>query len=100
VRGFGYQSISPLNNNAEATGGQFLTTASAEYNFYLRERWAVAGFIDAGRAFIDSDAPYRVGIGAGIRWLSPVGPLRIDLGVGISEEDNPYRLHLAIGPQL
>lgn len=100
VRGFSYQSISPLNNDKEATGGQFLTTASAEYNFYLRDRWALAGFVDTGRAFIDSDAPYRVGVGAGLRWLSPVGPLRIDFGIGVSEKDRPMRLHLAIGPQL
>ncbi len=100
VRGFEYQSISPINNDGEATGGKFLTTASAEYNFYFRDRWAIAGFIDAGRAFIDFDAPYRAGVGAGLRWLSPVGPLRIDLAVGISEEEKPYRLHLAIGPQL
>lgn len=100
VRGFAYQSISPLNSDDEATGGKFLTTASLEYNFYIRDRWALASFIDTGRAYLDSDAPYRVGVGGGIRWLSPVGPLRIDLGLGISEETKPLRLHLAIGPQL
>lgn len=100
VRGFAYQSISPLNADDEATGGKFLTTASLEYNFYIRDRWALATFVDTGRAYLDSDAPYKVGIGGGIRWLSPVGPLRIDLGLGISEETKPLRLHLAIGPQL
>lgn len=100
VRGFSYQSISPLNDSNEAIGGQFLTTASLEYNYYFRDRWAVAAFVDTGRAFIDFDDRYRVGIGTGVRWLSPLGPLRIDIGYGISEEKKPLRLHLAIGPQL
>ncbi len=100
VRGFAFQSISPLNETDEAIGGRYLTNASVEYNYYFRDRWAFAAFADAGRAFSDTADPYSVGIGAGVRWLSPVGPLRIDIGVGVSEEDNPVRMHLAIGPQL
>lgn len=100
IRGYAYQSISPLNSDNESTGGRFLTTFSAEYNYYIRDRWALAAFVDAGRAFTNSDAPYKIGVGGGIRWLSPVGPLRIDVGAGVSEDDNPLRLHLAIGPAL
>ena len=100
VRGFAYQSISPVNANNERIGGQFLTTASLEYNYTIREQWALATFIDAGRAYIDSSDPYRVGIGFGLRWLSPVGPLRVDVGYGVSEDNHPVRLHLSIGPRL
>lgn len=100
VRGFAYQSISPVNDNDESIGGQFLTTASIEYNYTFREQWALAAFIDTGRAYKDSSDPYRVGIGFGLRWLSPVGPLRVDVGYGISEDTRPVRLHLSIGPQL
>ena len=100
VRGFAYQSISPVNTNDERIGGQFLTTASLEYNYTIREQWALATFIDSGRAFTDSSDPYRVGIGFGLRWLSPVGPLRVDIGYGVSEDNHPVRLHLSIGPRL
>ena len=100
VRGFAYQSISPVNTNNERIGGQFLTTASLEYNYTIREQWALATFIDSGRAFTDSSDPYRVGIGFGLRWLSPVGPLRVDVGYGVSEDNHPVRLHLSIGPRL
>jgi len=100
VRGFAYQSISPVNTNNERVGGRFLTTASVEYNYTIREQWALAAFIDSGRAFTSKSAPYRTGIGFGIRWLSPVGPLRFDVASGISEDDFPIRLHLSIGPQL
>jgi len=100
VRGFAYQSISPVNANNESVGGQFLTTASIEYNYTFKEQWALAAFIDAGRAYKKTSDPYRVGIGFGVRWLSPVGPLRIDVGYGVSEDNHPVRLHLSIGPQL
>ena len=90
VRGFAYQSISPVNTNDERIGGQFLTTASLEYNYTIREQWALATFIDSGRAFTDSSDPYRVGIGFGLRWLSPVGPLRVDIGYGVSEAITPF----------
>ncbi len=100
VRGFDYQSISPVNDENEATGGRYLTNFSIEYNRYFKDRWAVAAFADGGRAFNDNSEQYRTGVGAGIRWVSPVGPLRVDIAVGISEEDNPVRVHLAIGPQL
>lgn len=100
VRGFAYQSISPLNANNESIGGRYLTTASLEYNYTIRDQWAVAAFVDTGRAYTKSSDPYRVGIGVGLRWLSPVGPVRVDVGYGVSEYNRPLRLHFSIGPQL
>lgn len=100
VRGFSYQEISPRNTDNDATGGQFLTTASIEYNRYLTDKFAVAAFVDSGRAFNESSEPSRTGIGFGLRWRSPVGPLRVDLAHGLNNNDSPYRIHLAIGPEL
>ena len=100
VRGFAFQSISPVNANNESVGGRYLTTASVEYNYTIREHWALAAFIDTGRAYTNASDPYRVGIGFGLRWLSPVGPLRVDVGYGVSEDNPTARLHLSIGPQL
>ncbi len=100
IRGYSYQEISPKNENNESIGGQFLTTASVEYNRYFSEKFAVAAFTDAGRAFSDNSEPTRIGIGIGLRWRSPVGSLRIDLAHGIDNDNSPYRIHLAIGPEL
>lgn len=100
VRGFSYQEISPRNTEGESTGGQFLTTASLEYNRYFNSKFALAAFVDTGRAFINKDDAIRTGVGLGLRWRSPVGPLRIDIARGLDNEDSPYRLHLAIGPEL
>lgn len=100
VRGYSYQQISPKNDDGESTGGQYLTTGSLEYNRYITDKIALATFVDAGKAFNDNDSPTRVGVGVGLRWRSPVGPLRIDLAHGVDEQGSPYRVHLAIGPEL
>jgi translocation and assembly module TamA len=35
-----------------------------------------------------------------VRWRSPIGPVRLDLAVPISESDSSFRLHISIGPDL
>ena len=100
VRGFGYQTIGPKDSAGNVIGGRYLAVGSVEAVFSINDSWGWALFTDAGKAFDTSSEGYKVGVGAGIRWRSPVGPLRIDLAVGVSEDDNPIRLHLAIGPEL
>lgn len=97
IRGFAYQTVS---SGSQGIGGRYLTVASLEYNNYFSQSWGGAAFVDAGRAFIKKSDPVRTGVGFGIRWISPIGLLRIDVGFGISEEDPPTRLHISIGPQL
>ncbi|MBX2880063.1 MAG: autotransporter assembly complex protein TamA [Granulosicoccus sp.] len=101
VRGYGYRELSPLNEDGDAVGGRYLEVLSAEYNYRFRDRWSAALFADAGRAFDDPDTGYSVGAGVGIRWLSPVGPFRVDLAAPVSDNDyDGVRLHLSLGPDL
>ena len=74
--------------------------ASAEYIWQFKPPWGLAVFTDTGRAYNDNSAPFRVGTGFGLRWQSPIGTLRVDLGFGVSEDPVPTRLHLTIGPDL
>jgi len=99
VRGFAYQSLSPENDDGELIGGRYLLTGSAEYSYPFLEDWRAAAFVDAGNAFTQPDeAEAKVGVGPGIRWQSPVGTIRLDLGYGISEPEPPWRFHLSLGP--
>ncbi len=100
IRGFDYRSVSPRNPNGDAVGGRYLEVTSLEYNYRIRERWAVALFADAGRAFNRFDQDYSVGAGVGLRWYSPVGPFRIDVASDVSEDDPGFTLHLSLGPDL
>jgi translocation and assembly module TamA len=101
VRGFDFRSLSPRNSLNETIGGQYLLAASVEYNWRWRPTWRPAVFVDVGNAFSQArDANLGTGVGVGIRWISPVGPIRADLASAVSEPGAPLRLHLTIGSPL
>lgn len=100
IRGFSYQSLGPEDADGDVIGGRYLAVASAEIVFGITEKWGWALFTDTGGAFNDTSEPTHTGVGTGVRWRSPIGPLRIDLAVGVSDDDDPIRLHLSIGPEL
>lgn len=99
VRGFAWRSLGPEDDNGDVIGGRYLTTGSGEYSYGLSDDWRLATFVDAGNAYRDPSAfDPAVGTGFGVRWSSPVGPLRLDLAWGVSRDDVPFRLHFSIGP--
>jgi translocation and assembly module TamA len=99
VRGFGYQELAPEDEDGELLGGKYLLAAGIEYNFTVVPKWRAALFVDAGNAFSDpSEFEPAVGTGFGVRWVSPVGPVRVDFAFGVSEPDVPFRLHVSVGP--
>ncbi|MDX1654542.1 MAG: autotransporter assembly complex family protein [Candidatus Competibacteraceae bacterium] len=100
VRGYEYDSIGPRNNDGEVIGGKFLTVGSLEYEHRFREKWAVAAFVDSGDAYSSDGPEFKTGAGLGVRWLSPVGPVRVDLAHGFDDPGDTVRLHLTIGPDL
>lgn len=100
IRGFDYQTLGPVDADGEVTGGRNLLAGSIETDFAMSQHWHPAVFVDAGNAFNDIDAAdLRVSAGAGIRWRSPLGPIRIDLARPI-DADRSWRLHLSMGPDL
>lgn len=100
IRGYDYKSLSTLQNGY-LIGGQNLAVGSLEYNYQFIPKWRGAFFVDAGNAFDKQfNDPIKVGAGFGVRWSSPVGPIRVDIAAGVSESNLPIRLHFFIGPQL
>jgi translocation and assembly module TamA len=99
VRGYGYRELAPTGIDGKLRGGDLLFTTSVEAAHAVSSKlpsvwWAV--FADAGRAADHfSDLKPAVGVGAGLRWRSPIGPVKIDLAYG--EEVHRFRLHLAVG---
>jgi translocation and assembly module TamA len=99
VRGYPYRSLAPTDANGVITGGNVLATTSIElarpFTNRMPSLWG-AVFFDAGRA-ADSWTGFKpaLGYGVGLRWRSPVGPLRVDWAYG--EELHKARLHLSVG---
>lgn len=101
VRGYGYQSIGPRNDADRVIGGRNLLVFGSTFEHYFTRHWGIAAFIDAGNAFNDLDYRPDIGAGLGLRWLSPVGMVRLDLGVPVhNDRHHGVQLHLLIGPDL
>jgi len=99
VRGYAYETLGPENEAGEVTGGRQLLVGSAEVDYGVADKWRVAGFVDAGNAFDDFHEPLRKSVGIGIRRITPIGPIRVDLAHPFSGEDD-FRLHITLGPDL
>ena len=100
VRGYKYQSLGPRDEFGNVFGGKHMLTTGVEYDFNIRPSWKMAVFLDAGNAF-DNWTDYRLqrGAGLGLRWLSPIGPVRMDLASAL-DDDRHWRLHITMGPDL
>lgn len=99
IRGFDFESVSPLNSSGDLAGGKHLAVASVEFEHQFANQWAWAAFTDFGDAFSD-DFAFKYSVGTGVRWFSPIGPIRVDVGVPMDQEENDFRLHITIGPDL
>lgn len=100
VRGFDYESLGPTDADGVVVGGNHLLVASLEYERHIKGNFYGAVFVDAGNAFNNSDFKAEVGAGIGIKWRSPLGPIRLYLGYPVSQQDQKLRVHLRLGADL
>ncbi len=100
VRGYDYKELGPVDQTGEVIGGRYLLVGSMEYDHRVGNDWSVAAFLDSGNAFDDFNEPLEQGAGFGVRWRSPVGPVRLDIASAISQPGSPWRVHFTLGPDL
>ncbi|RLQ23292.1 hypothetical protein DWB85_01695 [Seongchinamella sediminis] len=97
IRGYGFETLFPED---ALTGGKHIAVASVEYEHEVIPDWSVATFVDAGNAFNDADDfEEKLGVGIGLRWRSPVGLARIDLGFPLDEADDAFQIYITVGPE-
>ena len=101
VRSFAERDLGPHDRHGNPIGGDTFSTLNAEYQFPLFGDLLGAVFIDAGSVGPDASSlgQMRYGVGGGLRYRSPVGPLRIDYGVNPSPRQHEKfgALHISFG---
>jgi len=95
-RGYEYRDVG-LHVDGDPIGGVTMIDGSLESRYYLTDKFAVVGFVDASTLSQEvgefSQDWYR-SYGFGLRYISIIGPLRVDIGF---QEDGDFALHLGIG---
>ena len=98
VRGYAYRSLAPTLGGSVVSGSKLFASSAEVAHTIVDSLPSVQGalFVDAGRA-VNTWGSFKpaVGYGAGVRWRSPIGPVRADLAWG--EEVRKVRLHLTVG---
>ena len=102
VRGYTYQSIGPRDRGNKPLGGASLLELSAEWRQRISGNWGAVAFVDAGSVGEDSypgSGDLRIGVGAGVRYATAIGPIRVDIGVPLDRQrgDPAYALYVGIG---
>lgn len=101
VRGYAYNKIGPTDDEGTVVGGKNLVVGSLEYEHRVWGDWSVAAFVDSGDAFDGASPELKTGAGLGLRWRSPVGPVRIDFASGLDRPPgDAFRFSFSIGPDL
>ena len=102
VRGFGYQDIGPKDPFNDPIGGRSLAEAAAELRVRAFGDFGFVAFVDAGQLYT-STLPgfdrFRIGVGAGVRYYSSFGPIRVDLATPLDPKrgDPKVAIYVSIG---
>lgn len=104
VRSFKQDELGPLDGNGKPIGGEAYTVLSAEIRQQLIGTIQVAAFADTGNVAADSDDylnfdGFRHALGLGVRYMLPIGPLRLDWGWNPNpqNDEETWVLHLSVG---
>ncbi len=102
VRGYSEWSIGPTDEFGNPLGGRYLFQTSGEFRFPVYKSFGGVAFIDAGNVWPTRDdisTDVRWGAGAGLRYTTPIGSIRLDYGIKIDrrEDESFGQIHFAIG---
>ncbi len=103
VRGYPYQSVGPKNSSGDPIGGASFFEASAELRYKLFQSMSIVPFFDFGNVYelaMPDFIDFAYSAGLGLRFFTPIGPLRLDVAVPIEDrsvELKDFQVYVSIG---
>lgn len=103
VRGFDFQAAGPVTEDGTPIGGRSVIEGAVEARARVTSSIQLATFLDAGSAspsaFPDFSGPYLLGGGGGVRYLTPIGPIRADFAVPLNPRptDSSFQFYISLG---
>ena len=102
VRGYRYQSIGPLFPDNKPIGGTAMDAGTIEFRQHLFGDFGAAAFIDAGQANatgVPFEGALRVGAGVGVRYYTPIGPIRVDFALPLTRirSSDAFEIYIGLG---
>lgn len=103
IRGFGFQRLGPEDASNDPIGGLSRVESSFEVRVRTWRAFSLVGFVDAGdvrsQPFRFRPGQLRASAGPGLRFDTPVGPIRLDAGflLNAPPDVDPWRIHLSVG---
>jgi translocation and assembly module TamA len=110
IRGYVYQSVGPQFTNPNGTptgipiGGTAITAGGLEWRQRFGVNYGAAAFVDAGQVGTSLRATpgeFRVGVGVGLRYYTPIGPIRLDVAVPTQQQpwpnDDKFEVYIGLG---
>lgn len=100
VRGYPFQSIGPRTTSGTPMGGDGLLEAGLELRQRFGADWGAVAFADAG-AVSENGVPgtgaLSIGVGIGLRYFTPIGPVRADIATPLNHNDGDASVQIYIG---
>jgi len=104
IRGYGYQLVGPLDQNNKPLGARSVLEASAEARYRITRDIGVVAFLDGGNAYSTATPkfgePLQWGAGLGLRYYTPIGPIRADVGIPLNRRrgvDDAFQVYFSLG---
>ena len=95
IRGFEYGMAGPVDENGDPVGATNMVVFTSEFIFPISSEIGMRGalFWDVGKGFDNTSdiTPIKNGVGFGLRWYSPFGPINIDLGFNPNPKEGEKR---------
>jgi translocation and assembly module TamA len=105
VRGYGYQQLGPKDMDGGPIGGRGLAEFAIETRIRLKQfggNFGVVPFFDGGSlttGALPGVKDWRFAVGAGVRYYSSFGPIRVDFGIPLNRQkgDGPFAVTVSLG---